>query len=419
MGEVGATVTVRDPGGTIIGTAVVGANGSYTASLTPAQINGQTLAVTQADAAGNVSTRWPRRPRPDRAAGAGRHIVGGRHSGERHRRARRDRDRPRRRRHGAGHRQVAADGSFSVPLASAQLNGQTLSVVQADAAGNVSPPLALTALDTTAPTGLTASIDGTGTIVSGQAEAGAAITVRAPDGTIIGTGTAGTTGLCPDPDDATAERPGLAGDAGRCGGQHLALRSHHGPDLTAPLAPLGTLSADGTLVNGTGEAGATVTVRNAAGQVLGTAQVATDGSFSVPLSSAQLNGQTLSVVQADAAGNVSPPLALIALDTTAPIGLTASIDGTGTIVSGQAEAGAAITVRAPDGTIIGTGTAGTTGLCPDPDHPAAERSGLAGDAGRCRWKHLALRSHHRTRCDRAQCAALHDRRHRRDGDRQR
>ncbi len=73
-------------------------------------------------------------------------------------------------------------------------------------------------------------------------------------------------------------------------------------------------------MNGTGEAGATVTVRNAAGQVLGTAQVATDGSFSVPLSSAQLNGQTLSVVQADAAGNVSPPLALAALDTTAPTG---------------------------------------------------------------------------------------------------
>ncbi|HIV76794.1 MAG TPA: hypothetical protein H9899_04650, partial [Candidatus Sphingomonas excrementigallinarum] len=363
VGEVGATVTVRDPGGTIIGSAVVGANGSYTASLTPAQINGQTLAVTQADAAGNVST--PLAPvAPDLTAplapvgtlSADGILVNG--TGE----------------PGAtvtvraadgtvlGTAQVAADGSFSVPLASAQLNGQTLSVVQADAAGNVSPPLALTALDTTAPTGLTASIDGTGTIVSGQAEAGAAITVRAPDGTIIGTGTAGTTGAYA----LTLTTPQLNGQvlqvtqADAAGNTSPSVPTT-APDLTAPLAPLGTLSVDGTLVNGTGEAGATVIVRNAAGQVLGTAQVATDGSFSVPLSSAQLNGQTLSVVQADAAGNVSPPLALTALDTTAPTGLTASIDGTGTIVSGQAEAGAAITVRAPDGTIIGTGTAGTTG----------------------------------------------------------
>ncbi len=62
-----------------------------------------------------------------------------------------------------------------------------------------------------------------------------------------------------------------------------------GPDRTA--RPIGTISADGTLVTGTGEAGATVTVRDAAGQPLGTATVAADGSFSVPLASAQLNGQ--------------------------------------------------------------------------------------------------------------------------------
>ncbi|MBN3556639.1 Ig-like domain-containing protein, partial [Sphingomonas yabuuchiae] len=102
-------------------------------------------------------------------------------------------------------------------------------------------------------------------------------------------------------------------------------------------------------------------VRDAAGQVLGTAQVAADGSFSVPLASAQLNGQILSVVQAAAAGNVSPPLALTALDTSAPIGLTASVVVSGIIVSGEAEAGGTFTGLAPDGTIIGTGTAGAGG----------------------------------------------------------
>ncbi|QXT35501.1 BapA prefix-like domain-containing protein [Sphingomonas sanguinis] len=363
VGEVGATVTVRDPGGTIIGTAVVGANGSYAAPLTPAQIDGQTLGVTQADAAGNVSA--PLAPvAPDLTAplaplgtvSADGTLVNG--TGE----------------PGAtvtvrdaagqvlGTGQVAADGSFAVPLSSAQLNGQALSVVQADAAGNISPPLSLTALDTTAPIGLTASVDGTGTIVSGQAEAGAAITVRDPGGAIIGTGTAGTTGAYA----LTLTTPQLNGQVVQvtqadAAGNTSPPSPATAPDITAPLAPTGTVSTDGTLVNGTGEPGATVTVRDAAGQVLGTAQVAADGSFTVPLASAQLNGQTLSVVQADAAGNVSPPLSLTALDTTAPTGLTASVDGTGTIVSGQAEAGATITVRDPGGAIIGTGTAGASG----------------------------------------------------------
>ncbi|WP_367268647.1 BapA/Bap/LapF family large adhesin [uncultured Sphingomonas sp.] len=363
VGEVGATVTVRDPDGTIIGTAVVGTNGSYAAPLTPAQTDGETLQVTQADAAGNVSQ--PLAPvAPDLTAplapigtiSADGTLVTGTGEAGATVTVRDAAGQP------LGTATVAADGSFSVPLASAQLNGQTLSVVQADAAGNVSPPLALTALDTTAPIGLTASVDATGTIVSGQAEAGATITVRAPDGTIIGTGTAGASGAYALT-LTTAQLNGqvLQVTQADAAGNTSPPSPATAPDLTAPLAPIGTVSADGTLVNGTGEPGATVTVRDAAGQPLGTAQVAADGSFSVPLASAQLNGQTLSVVQADAAGNVSPPLALTALDTTAPIGLTASVDATGIIVSGQAEAGATITVRAPDGTIIGTGTAGATG----------------------------------------------------------
>ncbi|WP_168371481.1 BapA/Bap/LapF family large adhesin [Sphingomonas sp. Leaf257] len=363
VGEVGATVTVRDPDGTVIGTAVVGTNGSYAAPLIPAQIDGETLQVTQADAAGNVSL--PLAPvAPDLTAplapvgtiSADGTLVTGTGEAGATVTVRDAAGQP------LGTATVAADGSFSVPLASAQLNGQILSVVQADAAGNVSPPLALTALDTTAPIGLTASVDATGIIVSGQAEAGATITVRAPDGTIIGTGTAGAGGAYA----LTLTTPQLNGQVlqvtqGDAAGNTSPPSPATAPDLTAPLAPLGTVSADGTLVTGTGEAGTTVTVRDAAGQVLGTAQVAADGSFSVPLASAQLNGQILSVVQADAAGNVSPPLALTALDTTAPIGLTASVDATGIIVSGQAEAGATITVRAPDGTIIGTGTAAATG----------------------------------------------------------
>ncbi|MGJ7455081.1 BapA/Bap/LapF family large adhesin, partial [Sphingomonas parapaucimobilis] len=362
-GEAGATVTIRDANGAVLGTATVAANGIYNATLTTPQTNGETLQVTQADAAGNVSapasvlapdTTPPLAPTGS-VVDAGATLSG---TGE----------------PGAtltiraadgtllGSGQVAPDGSFAVTLNPAQANGQALQLVQSDAAGNASPIVAVTAPDITAPIGLTATISGDGTVVTGVGEVGATVTVRDPDGTIIGTAVVGANGsyaasLTP----AQIDGETLQVTQGDAAGNVSTPATVAAPDLTAPLAPQGTVSADGTLVNGTGEPDATVTVRDVNGQPLGTATVAADGSFSVPLASAQLNGQALSVVQVDAAGNVSPPLALTALDTTAPIGLTASVDTTGTIVSGQAEAGATVTVRAPDGTIIGTGTAGATG----------------------------------------------------------
>ena len=54
-GEPGATVRVTNAAGQQIGTALVGADGSYSAALTPAQVNGEPLQVRQADAAANVS----------------------------------------------------------------------------------------------------------------------------------------------------------------------------------------------------------------------------------------------------------------------------------------------------------------------------------------------------------------------------
>ncbi len=363
VGEVGATVTVRDPAGAIIGTAVVGANGSYAAPLTPAQINGETLQVTQADVAGNVSL--PLAPvAPDLTAplaplgtvSADGTLVNG--SGE----------------PGAtvtvrdaagqilGTGQAAADGSFAVQLSSAQRDGQTLSVVQTDAAGNVSPPLALTALDTTAPTGLTASVDGTGTIVSGQAEAGASITVRDPDGAIIGTGTASVTGayaltLTPAQLNGQLLQVTQTDVAGNTSPPSPAAA----PDLTAPDAPFFTLDGTGANATGSGEVGATVTLRDADGTVIGNGQVGADGSFTVALTPAQANGGTVSATLTDAAGNVSAPTNVTAPDITPPAAPVAALDATGTIVTGEGEVGAAVTVRDVGGGVLGSAIVGPQG----------------------------------------------------------
>ncbi|MCP6204731.1 Ig-like domain-containing protein, partial [Klebsiella pneumoniae] len=60
------------------------------------------------------------------------------------------------------------------------------------------------------------------------------------------------------------------------------------PDRTPPAAVADTvLSADGRQLSGSGEVGATVTVRDAAGTVLGTAVVAADGRFTVSFATPQ------------------------------------------------------------------------------------------------------------------------------------
>ncbi|MEJ8631741.1 Ig-like domain-containing protein [Sphingomonas sp. I4] len=76
--------------------------------------------------------------------------------------------------------------------------------------------------------------------------------------------------------------------------------------MTAPSAPTATVNGQGTTITGTGEPGATVTVRDASGQPLGSTTVGSNGNYTLPLTTPQANGGTLTVTQVDPAGNVSP-----------------------------------------------------------------------------------------------------------------
>lgn len=58
-GEIGSTITVKDSGGTVIGTGVVGSDGSFSIALSPAQLDPTTLTVNATDAAGNASAGVP------------------------------------------------------------------------------------------------------------------------------------------------------------------------------------------------------------------------------------------------------------------------------------------------------------------------------------------------------------------------
>ncbi|MBD8814983.1 hypothetical protein IFR09_27855, partial [Pseudomonas syringae] len=161
----------------------------------------------------------------------------------------------------------------------------------------------LTAADITAPVApanLLVSADGL--TLTGSGEAGATVTVRAADGSVLGSAVVAADGTF-SLTLGTAQTDGqlLTVSQSDAAGNRSPSTSTTAPDgVDAPFAPSGLqLSADGLTLTGSGEAGATVTVRDANGATLGTAIVAADGTFSLTLTSAQLNGETLSVVQAD------------------------------------------------------------------------------------------------------------------------
>jgi hypothetical protein len=272
-GEAGATVTVIGEGGIDLGTAVVDANGNFSVNLNSAQINGEQLSASQSDVAGNesnsVSLTAPDRVAPDAAgnlafAGGGSLLNG---TGEA----------------GAAVRVLAADGSvLGTPgarrrhlpgqLASPQANGQQVQVVLTDAAGNQSAASAITAPDTTPPTAPgELAVSGDGVTLTGRGEV-ARVTVTNPAGEEIGSATVDASGhftITLNPALGNAEL--LSFTQADAAGNVSAVATLQTPDFTPP-DPLTqvVINADGSVVSGLGEAGATVIVSNAAGTVLGT-----------------------------------------------------------------------------------------------------------------------------------------------------
>ncbi|MBC3483523.1 BapA/Bap/LapF family large adhesin [Pseudomonas sp. SWRI77] len=366
-GEAGANVTVRDASGAILATGTVNQNGQFQITLPSAQTDGSPLQVTLSDAAGNVSGPASMAT-PDRTPPAaisnpvlsqdGRQLSG---SGE----------------VGAtvqvrnaagtvlGTAVVGADGRFTVVFDTPQANGQAIGVTQVDAAGNTSTAVNVSTPDLTPPAPLTnVVLNNNGLTLSGLGEAGATVTVRGPDGTIIGTGLVAANGsftLTLDNAQLNAQHLSVTQtDAGNNTSTAVAVTA---PDFTPPPAPTTlALAATGLQLTGNAEAGSTVTVRDAAGNVLGTAVAGSNGTFQVTLNSAQTNGQTVQVTATDAAGNVSPAAPYTAADTTPPAVVTnLAVAANGATLTGTGEANATVTVRAPDGSVLGTATVGADG----------------------------------------------------------
>ena len=365
-GEAGATVTVRDGNGTALGTAVVTASGDFVVALSPAPGAGVAVEVTQADAAGNTSPiidatvpLVPGPVAPDNLAldGTGTLVTGSAPAGTVVQV--RDADG-----NLLGSATVNPDGSFTVPLGTAQVNGELLTVVAVDANGASSISVPLTAADITAPDPATdLYVNPNGQLVSGRGEPGATVTVTDAQGTVLGTGVVTANGgfavtLSPSQIDGQSLQVVLSDAAGNPSAPAGVLAG----DLNGPLQPADlSLDATSTLLSGVGEAGSTVTVRDSAGNVLGSAAVGADGRFTVTLNTPQANGQTLQVTALDAAGNSSAAVPFTGADVQAPNAVgNLALDANGALLTGTGEPGATVTVRDPAGSVIGS-------LTVDPD----------------------------------------------------
>ncbi|MGY0200335.1 Ig-like domain-containing protein [Leptothrix sp. BB-3] len=389
-GEAGATVTLGNTGQT----AVVDNAGNWTLTVADAVDvfgqGGETLSVTQTDTAGNTSaagtrainvdTLAPTAPTIDVVAGndvvnasenanlvisgtgeAGATVTLG----------------------NTGQTAVVDNaGNWSITVADAAgsfaQGSEQLSVTQADTAGNTSAAGTRDiSVDTLAPTAPT--IDAVATndvvnaaenanlVISGTGEAGATVTLgntgqtavvdNAGNWSITVADAAGS--FAQGSEQLSVTQTDTAGNTSAAGTRDISV------DTLAPSAPaIDVVATDNfvnaaeytnLVINGTGEAGATVTLGNT-GQ---TAVVDNAGNWTFTVADAVdafgQGGETLSVTQTDAAGNTSAAgTRAINVDTLAPTAPT--IDAVATndvvnaaenanlVISGTGEAGATVTL---------------------------------------------------------------------------
>ncbi|WP_462475589.1 Ig-like domain-containing protein, partial [Acinetobacter baumannii] len=360
--EAGATVIVENSAGKVIGSAKAGADGTYLINLDKAYINGEILKVSAQDTAGNSTVKQEliasdiTAPTLTHAIFSNGKTITGLTEANSTVTVKDSSGKI------IGTAKSDNDGKYTVILDKAYLNGENLTISAEDLAGNKSTIQTILADDKTAPIGLTVAIDTAGKFVTGVTEANAVVTIKNTAGTVVGTATADTAGKYSITlDKVYLNGESLSATASDQSGNATAPKTIIAPDTTAPSSLTASIGTAGKVVTGVTEANAVVTVKNAAGIVVGTATADATGKYSVTLDKAYLNGESLSTTASDQSGNATAPKPLVAPDTTAPSSLTAIIDAAGKVVTGTTEANAVVTIKNTAGTIIGTGTADATG----------------------------------------------------------
>ncbi|WP_142954409.1 Ig-like domain-containing protein [Enterococcus faecalis] len=370
------TIEVRDPSGAVIGTGTSDANGDFTVTLPTGTTNpGDTLTVIGKDNAGNESQPTEVLVPADATVTAptvtgvtGNSVAGYQVTGTADPNATieiRDAD-------GNVIATGTADGtgSFAVNLPAGTANAnETLTALAKDPDGNTSTPTTFQtpADEVVAPPSVDKVTGNTtqGYQVTGTAELGTTIEVRATDGTVLGTAITGPTGqytVTLASGKATAKQTVNVVAKNDTGLESQPTTAMTPADVTTPT--IGDITGDSTTgyeITGTADPNTTIEVRNPDGTIIGTTTTDDQGNFTVDLPAGAANpGDTLTVVGKDGDGNESQPTEVtVPEDATVAAPTVTTVTGTtatGYQVTGTAEPNVTIEIHNEAGLVIATGT---------------------------------------------------------------
>ncbi|HCK5022219.1 TPA: Ig-like domain repeat protein, partial [Pseudomonas aeruginosa] len=250
---------------------------------------------------------------------------------------------------------VGPGGSFEVPLNPPLTNGETVTVIVTDPAGNSSTPVTAEAPDFPDAPQVNAS---NGSVLSGTAEAGVTIVITDGNGNPIGQTSADANGNWSFTPGSQLPDGTVVNVVARDAAGNSSPATSITVDGVAPNAPVVELS-NGSELSGTAEPGSSVTLTDGNGNPIGQTTADANGNWSFTPSTPLPDGTVVNVVARDAAGNSSPP-ASVTVDAVAPA--TPTVDpSNGTTLSGTAEPGATVTLTDGNGNPIGQVTADGSG----------------------------------------------------------
>ncbi|MBH3669998.1 BapA prefix-like domain-containing protein [Pseudomonas aeruginosa] len=357
--EAGASVGIDTSGdGKPDITVIADSNGNFTAPLNPPLTNGQTVTVVVTDPAGNSSPPAqvvaPDTTAPAPATGVQVAPDGGSVIGKAEPGATVGVDS-----NGDGQPDttvvVGPDGSFEVPLNPPLTNGETVTVVVTDPAGNSSTPVTAEAPDFPDAPQVNAS---NGSTLSGTAEAGVTLVITDGNGNPIGQTTADANGNWTFTPASQLPDGTVVNVVARDAAGNSSPATSITVDGVAPSAPV-VEPSNGTTISGTAEPGSSVTLTDGNGNTIGQVTADANGNWTFTPSTPLPDGTVVNVVARDAAGNSSPP-ASVTVDAVAPA--TPIVDpSNGTTLSGTAEPGSSVTLTDGNGNPIGQVTADGSG----------------------------------------------------------
>ncbi|WP_286919450.1 Ig-like domain-containing protein [Pseudomonas sp. UBA6753] len=250
---------------------------------------------------------------------------------------------------------VGSDGKFQIPLNPPLTNGETVTVVVTDPAGNSSPPATVQAPDFPDAPQINPS---NGSSLSGTAEPGSTVVLTDGNGNPIGQTTAdgnGNWSYTPDSPlpDGTVVKAVVVDAAGNSGPPASIII-----DGVAPAAPVINPS-NGTELSGTAEPNSTVTLTDGSGNPIGQVTADGNGNWSYTPATPLPDGTVVNAVAQDAAGNTSGQ-GSTTVDSVAPGAPTINLSD-GSSLSGTAEPKSTVTLTDGSGNPIGQVTADGSG----------------------------------------------------------